>query len=281
MISLTEDKSLLGYELLNSYSNISHFVTTRHGGCSEGTYGTFNCSHFTADKANNVRKNQSLLLNGLKQHLVKELVIPEQVHEDEIRKIDKEFFDCSVTKQRNLLHGVDAMTTNEPGYCLCISTADCVPILLYDTRHKAIAAIHAGWRGTEMRLVESTIAQMNTWYGTRGEDIVACIGPSISLESFEVGEEVYDRFDKAGFDMSRISFLKEETGKHHIDLWEANRMSLLKCCVPADQIEVANICTYIHHKDFFSARRLGINSGRILSGIMLNDKELDKELERW
>ena len=106
---------------------------------------------------------------------------------------------------------------------------------------------------------------MEKEFGTSGEDVVACIGPSISLTSFEVGEEVYEAFQKNGFDMPRISIRKEETGKHHIDLWEANRLQLLASDVLRTG-GTAQICTYIHYDDFFSARRLGIKSGRILSG---------------
>ena len=107
---------------------------------------------------------------------------------------------------------------------------------------------------------------MRSHYGSEGKDIVACIGPSISLESFEVGDEVYDTFAEAGFDMNRIA---KRYKKWHLDLWEANRLQLLNQGVLPENMEVAGICTYQQHKDFFSARRLGIQSGRILSGIML------------
>lgn len=133
---------------------------------------------------------------------------------------------------------------------------------------QVVAAVHAGWRGTVNFIVGHTLEQMRTVYGTEGSEVVACIGPGISLESFEVGDEVYDTFRLNGFDMSRISYRKTETGKYHIDLWEANRQQLLDFGVPGCQIEVSGICTYIHHDEFFSARRLGIASGRILSGIM-------------
>ena len=96
--------------------------------------------------------------------------------------------------------------------------------------------------------------------------MIACIGPSISLESFEVGDEVYDAFAKAGFDMDRIAKKYE---KWHLDLWEANRLQLLAQGVWLEHIEVSGICTYQQHENFFSARRLGIKSGRILSGVML------------
>ena len=163
---------------------------------------------------------------------------------------------------------VDAVVTHRKGFCLCVSTADCVPIIIYDKVKEVIAAVHAGWRGTVERIVEKTLDVMKSYYGTEGKDVVACIGPSISLESFEVGNEVYAAFEEAGFDMARIARRYE---KWHLDLWEANLLQLLAHGVLPEHIEVADICTYQHHGDFFSARRLGIQSGRILSGIVMNE----------
>ena len=259
---------MLGYESLSSYSNISHFVTTRQGGCSEGNYASFNCTPYSGDEAEKVRRNQTLLMEGMSQ-IPEELVIPVQTHETNCLLIGDAYLSASSQQRQEMLHGVDALITREPGYCLCISTADCVPVLVYDKKHGAIAAIHAGWRGTVAYIVRDTLLRMEKEFGTSGEDVVACIGPSISLESFEVGDEVYEAFKESGFDMSIISTKKRKTGKHHIDLWEANRSELLYAGIPAGQIEVAGICTYIHQDDFFSARRLGIDSGRILSGIMI------------
>lgn len=270
MISLTKDKRMLGYESLISYSNISHFVTTRHGGCSQGAYASFNCTHYSGDDAEAVRRNRRLLMEGM-PHQPKELVIPVQTHDTRCLLIGEEYLVASLSSRQEMLQGIDALITREPGYCLCISTADCVPALVYDRRHHAIAAIHAGWRGTVESIVLRTLSRMKTEFGTEGEDIIACIGPSISLESFEVGEEVYEAFRQKGFDMPRISMRNEKTGKPHIDLWEVNRLQLLAFGVPDVQIELSGICTYLHPEEFFSARRLGIKSGRILSGIMVNE----------
>lgn len=99
--------------------------------------------------------------------------------------------------------------------------------------------------------------------------MIACIGPGISLSAFEVGDEVYEAFRKNGFQMDYISEWKPDTHKYHIDLWAANRLQLLDFGVPSAQVETAGICTYTRHEEFFSARRLGIKSGRLLSGIML------------
>lgn len=268
MIPLTDDNTMLGYGLLQACPNIAHFVTTRHGGCSRENYATFNCSPYTADNRECVVHNWKLLL----QHLscpVDELIIPHQNHGTDCRWIDENYKNMSVEERKDFLEGVDVLFTACRGHCICVTTADCVPLLLYDRHLQVIAAVHAGWKGTVRRIVGSTLREMNRVCGTQGKDLIACIGPSISLQSFEVGEEVYEQFRSEGFDMGSISCYHTQTGKHHIDLWEANRCQLVDFGVPAAQIEVAGVCTYRCNDDFFSARRLGINSGRILSGIML------------
>lgn len=249
---------MLEYGILKPYPNIFAFSTTRHGGVGEGTYATFNCTHYCGDRPENVSRNLEILGASLPKR-PQVFVIPRQTHTTNVRVIT----DVPTSEE---LQDVDAVVTHLKDFCLCVSTADCVPVLLYDKENQVIAAIHAGWRGTVGRIVEKTIEVMRIQYGTEGEDLVACIGPSISLESFEVGDEVYAAFEEAGFDMARIARRYE---KWHLDLWEANRMQLLANGVLPEHVEVAGICTFQRHEDFFSARRLGIKSGRILSGIML------------
>lgn len=271
MISLTEDKRMLGYEVLASYPDISCFVTTRHGGCSRGDYGTFNCTPYTGDDAECVRRNQEILRSSLPQR-PRELIIPFQTHDTKSLVIDKTYLQANDTECNAMLQGIDALITREAGCCICISTADCIPILLYDKAHGVVAAVHAGWRGTVNHILEHTLEKMRTLYQTDGKDIIACIGPGISLSAFEVGDEVYEAFRENGFRMDYIAEWKPETHKYHIDLWAANRLQLLDFGVPSAQVETAGICTYARYEDFFSARRLGIKSGRILSGIMINEK---------
>lgn len=249
---------MLEYGILKPYSNIFGFSTTRHGGCGDRAYATFNCTHYCGDSPENVKANLENLAVSLPKR-PRVFVIPRQTHTTNVRVI------TDVPTQEEL-YEVDAVVTHLKDFCLCVSTADCVPILIYDKTKQVIAAIHAGWRGTVGRIVEKTLEVMTLQYGTECQDIIACIGPSISLESFEVGDEVYDAFSEAGFDMSRIA---RRYKKWHLDLWEANRMQLLAHGVLSENIEVASICTYQNHEDFFSARRLGIKSGRILSGIMM------------
>lgn len=260
---------MLGYGLLQTCSNISHFVTTRRGGCGEGSYATFNCTSYCGDQAETVRRNQQILCDALPVR-PKELVIPFQTHGVEIGKIDSSYLALMEEERQSYLQGKDALVTDIPEYCLCISTADCVPLLIYDKVKQVIAAVHAGWRGTVDSIAGKTIETLQQEYACKAEDLLVCIGPSISLESFEVGDEVWQAFSDAGFDMRRISVRKPDTGKWHLDLWEANRMQLLERGVPAENIELSGMCTYLNNEQFFSARRLGIKSGRILSGIMLN-----------
>lgn len=269
MIALTEDNSLLGYEILASCRDVSCFVTTRHGGCSTGNYASFNCTSYTGDDAAHVRKNREKLCNSL-PHPPKELVIPFQTHGTKALIIDRTYIEATAEERRAMLQGIDALITREPGCCLCISTADCIPILLYDRKNAVVAAVHAGWRGTVSRILRRTLDKMRTCYATEGKDVTACIGPGISLSAFEVGDEVYEAFRENGFPMEYISEWEPETHKYHIDLWAANRLQLQDFGIPSAQVETANICTYHRHEEFFSARRLGIQSGRILSGIMLN-----------
>lgn len=243
---------------------IKAFSTERAGGYSNGAYASFNCNPYCGDDIESVEQNIQLLCSDvdIPSH---RLFLPEQVHGTDIFVVDEQFLSTSVSKQKELLHGIDALITTLPNCCIAVSTADCVPILLYDKRTSALAAIHAGWRGTLSGIVVKVLQKMKSDYSTQAKDVMACIGPSISLDAFEVGDEVYDSFYNSGFPMDRIACRKK---KWHIDLWEANRWLLLECGLHDSSIEVSGICTYKDYERFFSARRLGIHSGRIVSGIM-------------
>lgn len=238
---------------------VTAFSTTRQGGYSQGSYGEFNINRYCGDTKEAITRNRELLceLLGIDDS---RLLMPHQVHETVIVAVEE-------TSQESQLEGVDAVMTNVSGLCIGVSTADCIPVLLYDRVHRAVSAIHAGWRGTVKRIVEKTVAQMTAVYGSRPADIIAQIGPGIHIESFEVGDEVYDAFSAAGFTMETISRRYGE--KWHIDLPACNRRQLLATGIPEAQISVSPICTYQHPDIYFSARRLSINSGRIFTGIVM------------
>ena len=246
--------------------DVMAFSTTRHGGVSTGLHADFNINVRCGDSAENVAANRRLICEQLgidDEHLI----IPNhQKHDVEVRQIAPEFFKVPETVRHMLLDGIDGVMTDMPGVFVGVSTADCIPVLLYDVRHKVCCAIHAGWKGTAKRVVEKAMLSMYLAYDTDAKDIKAVIGPGISLKNFEVGDEVYEIFAANNFDMERISCHYE---KWHIDLWECNRLQLVDNGVPEDNIFVDGTCTYDNTDDFFSARKLGKMSGRILSGLML------------
>lgn len=249
----------------NMSPRVTAFSTTRHGGHSRGAYAEFNINRYCGDDEDCVKLNTDALCCELKINR-SQLVMPHQTHDTETRLIAADFLTLPDKVRDMILDGTDALITDVKGVCIGVSTADCIPILLYDADHHAAAAIHAGWRGTLKRIATKAVHSMNISYGTRPEALKAVIGPGISLDAFEVGDEVYDEFASSGFDMSNISVRKN---KWHIDLKECNRRQLNALGIPDSNIYVSPICTYNSADDYFSARRLGTMSGRIFTAIML------------
>ena len=265
--------TLLKYNLGN---DVTTFSTTRISPLplsaeevkAMGNYAAFNVTYYCGDNAERVAKNKAWLCNELGVN-ENGLWLPRQTHTANVLEINAAFLDKDVEEQTQCLQEIDALITSLPHQCISVSTADCVPILLYDEKHHAIAAIHAGWRGTVQRISQVCLDKMAHAFGTVANDCKALIGPSISLDAFEVGEEVVAEFLKANFPESVIS--NNYANKPHIDLWAANVFLLEEAGVELSNIQISGICTFQHHDTFFSARRLGIHSGRILTGICLNN----------
>ena len=241
------------------------FSTTRRVGFSEGNYGQFNINRYCGDNVEAIARNRQALCQLLDIDESR-LLMPHQVHLTEIATIDDDFLRLDSDGRQQRLEGVDAIMTDMSGVCIGVSTADCIPVLLYDSMHHAACAVHAGWRGTVARIVEKAVKAMTETYGSNAADIQAQIGPGIGLDSFEVGDEVYDAFAQAGFDMHAISERRE---KWHINLPQCNKLQLMAMGVKPERIGMSDICTYKSHDTFFSARRLGINSGRIFTAILM------------
>ena len=195
------------------------------------------------------------------------VVTGHQVHGTEIAEVK----DAGTTREQ--LEGFDALVTDVRGCAIGVRTADCIPVLLHDPAHHAIAAIHSGWKGTLNRISQKTIFRMRTLYGTRPEDLRAVIGPGICRRCFQVGDEVVNYFKDNGIDIHPIYSwdgpkAENMKGGHHLDLVEENRLLLIESGVPAANIHVSGICTYEDAR-FFSARREGAACGRIINAIKL------------
>ena len=257
----------------NMGDSIRAFSTMRGEG--PGCYGGFNITHYCGDSRQHVAACRSELCSYLGIDDSR-LILPRQTHGTRCLNIDDSFMQLPGDERSALLHGVDAVITALKGVCVGVSTAACIPVLLHDCKRGVIAAIHAGWRGTVAGIATRTITAMRERYGTEAESIKAVIAPGISLEAFEIGDEVYEEFAGAGFPMELIAGrYPAATGgeKWHIDLWEANRLQLVAAGVLPENILVAGICTYKEHERFFSARRLGIKAGRIFRGIMIESRD--------
>ena len=261
------------YELAN---NVVAFSSTRHSGVSKGNYAAFNINRYCGDAPEDIEQNRKSLANCLEID-VNKLIVPHQIHSDSSRIIANEYFKLPANIREQIIEGVDAVMTNELNVCIGVSTADCIPILLYDTKHHATAAIHAGWRGTVKHIVQKTIKEMGIVYQTKPQELQAVIGPGISLQNFEVGDEVYEQFANACFDMERIArrfrVMQPKEGelplKWHLDLKLSNRIDMGTMGVLPQNIIDEEICTYDNTNDYFSARKLGVDSGRIFNGILL------------
>lgn len=266
MIRNNSEIDLVTYPILNKFERITHFTSTRQGGVSSGNYASLNLGRFSGDEAEKIQENFRRLLQtiGIKDE---QIHLPYQTHEDIVFNIDEDFLSLDKTARKEKLHGVDALITNVPNQCIGVSTADCVPILIYDPAKQAIGTAHSGWRGTCSRIVKKTVQGMVENFQSNPADLIVAIGPSISPDVYEVGDELIDHFQKENFDIEKIFFKQGE--KYHLDLWEANKLTLMEVGVLEENIEISGYCTYTEHQRFFSARRLGIKSGRLVSGLMI------------
>jgi polyphenol oxidase len=305
------------------YAWLRHGFSTRTGGVSsvygqEGDKGTLNLGWTEQDKAANVVENrrrfladvlgtpaQAVPTSGSATSVpcslfpLPSLVTLRQVHSGMIHLIQSE--DCAkkgrlqTADGRAVLRG-DGMSTNVPCVLLAVQTADCVPVLVADVRRRAVAAFHAGWRGTLARIVERGIGTMRLRYGSRPRDLIAVIGPSIGPCCYAVGEEMRYEFESQfayarelfrevyDYDPVRekypMLFLTARAPGHsnlgpqiHLDLWQANRRQLLDAGIPAKRITVIGECTSCTGvgtaagRKYFSHRAESGFTGRMLAAI--------------
>jgi YfiH family protein len=157
----------------------------------------------------------------------------------------------------------DIAIANDPSLALSVKTADCVPILLADRRSAAVAAVHAGWKGTAAGAATTAVRALESRFGTSPRDIVAAVGPSIGACCYEVGPELAARFSAHADAADWFSL----HARPRLDLWRATRDQLERAGVPALQIHVAALCTFDHPQLFHSYRRDGAQAGRLVGAI--------------
>lgn len=239
-------------DLIEIAPEVKALVTCR-GETDESPYSGFNPCHYTGDSPAHIVASRKALADyiGVSEERI---ILPRQTHSNVCKLIDEFPVDADG------LYGVDALVTRMKGVAIGVSTADCVPILLADTKAEVIAAVHAGWRGAVGGIIENSVEMMLA-AGSDVSRIKAAIGPCICPGCFEVGEEVAERFPE--------SCVIRGLDKPHVDLPRFVRITLEKCGLDGESIAMPTACTRCRPDRYFSARAIGINSGRNFSMIML------------
>ena len=234
--------------------DIPHAFTTRLGGVSDGAFASLNIAMHRGDSDENVKRNYEILADAL-DFDPNNLVLTRQTHSDIVRIVTKS--DAQGLDHRNYPE-CDALITNDAGCALVVFTADCTPILLYDTLTGGIGAAHAGWRGTAADIAGKTVRKMVSEFGCKPENIRAAIGPNIGACCFETDSDVPDAII-AEFGADAESFIRKTGEKYRVDLKSVNALALRRAGV--ENIEISEDCTMCAPDRFWSHRVTGVNRG--------------------
>jgi len=261
----------LSFPILERTGLVKQGFSTKLGGVSQGKYATMNFTFTRGDNRSHVMENYRRMGKALGVDMER-MVLSYQTHTTNVRLVTEEDAGKGIVKERDY-EDVDGLITNVPGITLVTFYADCVPLYFLDPIHQAIGLSHSGWRGTVKRMGEVTVKKMEEAFGTKAEDVIACIGPSICKECYEVGGEVAQEFMK-GFDKKYWSDILSEKkdGKYMLDLWRANEIVLLESGIKQENLQVTDICTHCNSDLLFSHRTTGNERGNLAAFLGIVEK---------
>ncbi|MBR5959253.1 MAG: peptidoglycan editing factor PgeF [Salinivirgaceae bacterium] len=240
---------------LDRCGGVRHFVTS----CRQGALGDVNLRS-TYGAENRCRLAASVGFD------ISRLTTAEQTHSLNIAVVNEKNAGRGALTIESRIPETDALITNQPGVCIMVLTADCQSVLIYDAENQAVAAIHAGWRGTAGGIVRLTVEAMQREFASMPSRLVAALGPCIGSCCFEVGEDVAEQF----FQWPNCVLRKAEWARPHINLSEVNRHHLISAGLQPGNIESAQVCTKCQHDEFFSYRH-NHTLGRIGTGVMVEE----------
>lgn len=243
------------YPLLENTGMVRHGFSTRLGGVSSGEFESMNFNTTRGDSLDHVEENFRRFCGaiGCDWDLA---VMSHQTHTVNVEKVTADM----VTKGRSFWEKkpfthVDGLVTDVPGAVLITSYADCVPLYFLDPVKKVIGLSHSGWRGTVERMGAVTVAKMQKEYGCDPADILACVGPSICQDCYEIGPEVAEEFYKAFTEKEAEQILaKNQAGRYQLDLWKANALILEGAGIRREHMAITNVCTCCNPDLLFSHR---------------------------
>ena len=256
---------------------LTHGVTYRYGGVSEGSFNSFNMGLHVGDTPDAVAENRKRLAQmlGVDSH---RLTCGEQVHGVGVTRVTEELVGRGAFSWDDSIPDSDAIHTNLVEVPLLLLVADCVPVLIYDAAHHAVAVVHAGWRGAIAHIVERTIDSMHKAYGTLLSDCYLFIGPSIGADSFEVSEEIAEQFrqDMSALGLSQVDEVvryiqRAEQLTPHVDLKGYIAACVVHKGVPLKQVSVSSTDT-MTTDGCYSYRRDHGRTGRMAMFAVLRDQ---------
>jgi hypothetical protein len=261
------------YYTIPSFENtglVNHGFSTRKGGVSRGEYSTLNLGIKKGDLHEAVVENFFRFCRTLEIN-PHNMVFSDQVHGDKVIVVGVDDRGKGISKDSDIMK-VDGLITKDSGVALVTFYADCVPLFFLDPVHKVIALSHAGWKGTVAGIGAKTLSKMHKVFGTRPDECLVGIGPSIGSCCFEVEESVVEQFATA-FYKYRDVIIKpgSKPGKYHVDLWAANMVQINDMGVSPGNITIASLCTSCNGDLFFSHRRDKGRTGRMAAILMLKD----------
>ncbi len=252
------ENKMITYPIFKEFPDIYAFTTTKKQGLHA-------LSRFTGEEVSLVQHSKDQLCRELGID-PSNLVFPRQTHSSNVKLLE--------SLPEHEITDTDALITSKPGICICVQTADCVPLIIYDPKHHAAAVIHAGWRGTYSEIAGITVKTMSKEFKSSPSELVAVIGPSIGSGFYEIGNEVADLFIGKYGDWKDL-IINSEFQRPHLDLWELNRLQLLRVGLHQSSISLYGKCTYENHDLFYSARREGVETGRMATGIILKHRNMN------
>lgn len=251
-MSQTASLQLRYPSVFSRFPYVAAYESTRYGGVSQPPFSSLNLSLHTADDEQSVRENRRRFFAAC-GFLPEQIAGSYQVHGAEVLQIDEPGY----------FSGYDALITDVPNILLTVSIADCTPLLLFDPIRRAVAAIHAGWKGTAAGITAKTLDRMRECYGTSPQDCLAYIGTCIDFCDFEVDADVADHFAPAH------KTWNPELCKFFVDLKAANQAQLLASGLRPENVSLSTYSTVTHNKDYFSHRYEKGTTGRMLVAIGL------------
>jgi YfiH family protein len=246
---------------LEATGRLIHAFSTRLGGVSPPPFQWLNLSDSTGDQASRVRENRNILA-GVFGISPSTLVTANQIHQDGVLVID------ASSPPNPPKASCDAIVTQRPGIAIGVLTADCVPVLLYDSERSVIAAIHVGWKGTALNLCAKTIRLMAERFGTDPKSLLGAVGPSIGPCCYEVDHHVCSSFSEHSGRWTAWA-RPSAPGRWKLDLPRANIEMMTSVGVPGENITCFRTCTCCQEDLFFSHRRDNGITGRQISFVMM------------